>query len=75
MRTTLEIEEDVLHAAREIARQRKISIGKALSDMARQSLIQQTKQTTRNGVPLFPVKADSGMVTLEIVNQLRDEAP
>jgi len=75
MRTTLEIEEDVLHAAREIARQRKISIGKALSDMARQSLIQQKKRTTRNGVPLFPVKADSGMVTLEIVNQLRDEAP
>lgn len=30
---------------------------------------------TRNGVPLLPVSNPDAVVTLEIVNRLRDEAP
>jgi len=75
MRTTLDIEDDVLLAAREIARQRGFSIGKVLSDLAREALTKQTSGTARHGVPLFPVQPDAGLVTLELVNQLRDEAP
>jgi hypothetical protein len=29
----------------------------------------------RNGVPLFPRRPEAKVVTLELVNQLRDEAP
>ena len=75
MRTTLDLEEDVLLAAKEIARQRGVSIGKVLSDLARQALSRQDAVTMRNGVPLFPVQPQAGVVTLELVNQLRDEAP
>ena len=75
MRTTLDIDQDVLLAAREIAKQRGVSMGKVLSELARQALTRQAATTTRNGVPLFPRQPDAGVVTLELVNQLRDETP
>ena len=75
MRTTLDLDEDVLLAVKEIARRRGVSIGKTLSDLARQALSHQEGATTRNGVPLFPLRTEARVVTLELVNQLRDEAP
>jgi hypothetical protein len=75
MRTTVDIEEDVLAAAKEIAGRRGVSIGRVLSDLARQALSQRDAPATRNGVPLFPVQPGAGIVTLELVNKLRDEAP
>ncbi len=75
MRTTLDIEEDVLLAVKEIARHRGVSIGKILSDLARQALSRQDAGTARNGVPLFLIQPGSGVVTPELVNQLRDETP
>ena len=75
MRTTLDVEDDVLMAAREIARRRRLSVGKVLSELARQALTQPTERATRNGLPLFPVRPEAGVVNLELVNQLCDEAP
>ncbi len=76
MRTTLTIDDDVLEAARELAAQERKSIGEVLSSLAREAL-RPKKQTrrTRNGVPLLPVRSDSVPVTLEFVNQLRDDLP
>lgn len=73
VRTTLDIEDDILLAAREIAQQRGLSMGKVLSDLARQALTRQTTCGERHGVPPFPVRPGGGVVTLELVNQLRDE--
>ena len=75
MRTTLDIEEDVLLAAKEIARQKKMTVGRVLSDLARKSLIRKSPVSKKHGLPLFPVQPDAGIVTLELVNQLRDETP
>ena len=75
MRTTVDLEEDVLLAAKEIARQRGNTIGQVLSDLARQALTRQTPVSTKQGLPLFPVQPDAGVVTLELVNRLRDEMP
>ena len=75
MRTTLDLEEDVLLAAKEIARQRGVTIGKVLSDLARQAMTRPVTGETRHGLPLFPIQPDAGLVTLELVNQLRDETP
>jgi len=59
MRTTLAIDDDVLAAAKALARQQKSSIGKIVSDLARQSLRcpvgRQVAKRQRNGVPLLPV--------------------
>ena len=74
MCTTLEIDPDVLLAVQEIAQRQSVSEGKVLSELARQALARQAT-TTRNGVPLFPRRPDAGVVTLELVNQLRDESP
>lgn len=73
MRTTLDIDDDVLFAAKEMAKRKGTSMGKALSDLARQALSRQAETPSRNGVPLFPRQAESGVVTLELINQLRDE--
>ena len=75
MRTTLDIEEDVLLAAKEIARQQKMTVGRVLSDLARKSLTRKSPVSEKHGLPLFQVQPDAGIVTLELVNQLRDELP
>jgi len=75
MRTTIDLEVDVLLAAKEIARQRGVTIGKVISDLARQAMTRPAAVITRAGIPLFPVQPDAGPITLEMVNQLRDEAP
>jgi hypothetical protein len=76
MRTTLSIDDDILAAAKELAAKQRKSIGEVLSSLAREAL-RPRKQTrrTRNGVPLLPVSPNALPVTLELVNQLRDELP
>jgi hypothetical protein len=75
VRTTIDIEDDVLAAARAIAGRRGVSIGRVLSELARQALSEREIATKRNGVPLFPLRRDAGIATLELVNALRDETP
>jgi len=75
MRTTLDLEEDVLLAAKEIARQRGNTVGQVLSDLARQTLTRRAPVSQKHGLPLFPVQPDAGVVTPELVNRLRDETP
>ncbi|MFZ5570286.1 MAG: CopG family transcriptional regulator [Thermodesulfobacteriota bacterium] len=74
MRTTIDIEDDLLMAAKEIARQRRTTIGKVLSDLVRKAMTQSSIPAARGDVPLFPVQNDAGIVTLEMVNRLRDES-
>lgn len=75
MRTTLAIDDDVLAAAKAIARQTDKTIGEVVSDLARRSLRPPIAASERNGVPLLPVRSAGGVVTLDIVNGLRDELP
>ena len=78
MRTTLAIDDDVLAAAKALAAQRKRSLGEIISELARDAL-RQTRGVEsdgeRNGIPLLSPGANKALVTLEIVNALRDEAP
>lgn len=79
MRTTLQLDDDVLAAARVLARQRRRSLGDVISDLARQALSRSTEGGSKNvleqrsGLPQLPLKASGGVVDLERVNQLRDE--
>lgn len=73
MRTTLDIDEDVLNAAKELAAVRSTTAGKVLSELARQALTPDREpRAVLNGVPLLPPRAGSHPVTLEEVNRLRD---
>jgi hypothetical protein len=73
MRTTLAIDDDVLAAAKALAQQQHKTIGEIVSDLARQSLRRPVARRQRNGVPLLPVSNAKAVVTLDIVNALRDE--
>jgi hypothetical protein len=75
MRTTIAIDDDVLAAAKAIARQRRQTVGKIMSELARHSLQPPAPGTERNGVPLLPVHRADVIVTPEIINALRDELP
>jgi hypothetical protein len=75
MRTTLAIGDDVLSAAKAIARQRRQTLGHVVSELARESLHPPAAATERNGIPLLPVRRPNAIVTLDAVNGLRDELP
>lgn len=57
MRTTLDVENDVLDAARALALARNVSIGAALSELARRGITARTPLSTHNGFPVFQVPA------------------
>jgi hypothetical protein len=76
MRTTLDIGDDVLQAARELARREGRTAGEVLTDLARRGLAPAAasgrgRQRLRGGVPVLPSRGQ--VVTLEHVQRLRDE--
>ena len=78
MRTTLAIDDDVLAAAKHLAQRQQTTIGNVISALARQGLSRSSSRAPRaqrNGIPLLPAKRNASPVTLELVNQLRDEQP
>jgi hypothetical protein len=54
VRTTLDIDDDILQAAKEIASSRATTAGRVLSDLARNALEPKRAPRLRNGVPLLP---------------------
>ncbi len=71
MRTTLDIDEDVLQVAKELAREANQSLGRTLSELARKSLHRAvTPSFVRNGVPLLSVQPGAHPVTSQTVAEL-----
>jgi hypothetical protein len=71
VRTTLDIDEDVLESAKELAARRGTTAGRVLSDLARSALAPRGRSPRkRNGVPLLPERRGEGLVTPEIVKRL-----
>lgn len=73
MRTTLTIDDDVLAAAKQFADTRGLTLGEAVSQLARATLTERRRHGSRNGIVLLPASADAGSATLDDVNQLRDD--
>ena len=77
MRTTLDIDDEVLAATKELARQEGRTAGAVLSDLARKGLSAGragTKRQTsknRNGVPVLPRRKE--VITVEKIRRLMDE--
>ncbi len=83
MRTTLDIADDVLMAAKEIARREKRSIGEVVSDLIRKSFQQASESASEKKAPLgvsermavygiHPLPARGSVVSNELVNRIRD---
>jgi hypothetical protein len=73
MRTTLTIDDDILLAVKAQADREQRSIGGVLSELARRALAQPAGTTTKNGLVLLQTSEDAKIVTLEIVNELRED--
>jgi hypothetical protein len=85
MRTTLDIEDDVLFAAKEIARREKKSLGQVISDLARRAFAQGPGQPSGKQprvhraserlatYGIHPLPPRGGLVTNELIDRLRDE--
>jgi len=76
MRTTLDLDEDVLQVARELAAMRTSTAGRVLSDLARRGLesARTNPGRTRNGVPLLARRPEGApRPTMKLVNALRDK--
>jgi hypothetical protein len=75
MRTTLDLDDDLLEVAKELAEVRGTTAGRVISDLVRQALDARPRIATRNGVPLLPARpAGSRRPTMALVNRLRDQA-
>ncbi len=76
MRTTLDIDDDVLQAAKELARRQKRTAGAVISDLSRQALTAPSVSARAeveavHGFRPFPRRGE--VVTNEVIDKLRDE--
>ena len=81
MRTTIQLDDDILAAARSLAAQSDRSLGQVISELVRKALQgggsasdmggDVTKPKTRNGVPLLEPIPGAPVPSLELVNQLK----
>jgi hypothetical protein len=75
MRTTLDIDDDVLQAAKELAAVYGKTAGQVVSELARRALAPAAAHRLRNGVPVLPHRpAGRPHPTMRLVNELRDDA-
>jgi hypothetical protein len=74
MRTTLDIDDNLLAIARVRAREKGISIGAAVSEIMRKGLEVPMRRSKR-GFPIFELPPDGPVITSEMVARYRDDDP
>ena len=76
MRTTLDIADDVLQAAKERARREQKTAGQVVSELLRQALTAPQPSAVREPAAVYgfrPFARRGGVVTNELIDQLRHE--
>ena len=74
MRTTLNLDPEILAAARRLAAARAESIGEVISQLARKGLATDDRTIAKHGFPVFQVSRDAAPITPEDVQRaLEDE--
>jgi hypothetical protein len=73
MRTTVDIDDDVLEAAKELAEMRGRTAGQILSELARKALAPPRTYTVRNGVPILPRRPGARLITNADVKRWLEE--
>jgi hypothetical protein len=75
MRTTLDIDEDVLRAAKELARREKKTAGAVISELSRRALTAPptTARAPKAAHGFRPFPRRGGVVTNEQIDKLREE--
>jgi hypothetical protein len=74
VRTTLDIDDNLLRIAKVRAREKGISLGAAVSEMMRKGL-EVPISSSKSGFPVFQPPPGAPVVTDEIVAMYRDDEP
>ena len=75
MRTTLDLDEDVLMAVKQVAAATGRSAGAAASELIRRGLSEVRTLQERDGILLFPQPASGVTVSAALIDRLFDELP
>ena len=77
MRTTLDIDDDVLQAAKDLARREKKTAGAVISELVRKALgaspVNLTAKEPKALYGLRPFPKRGGIVTNEVIDKLRED--
>ena len=76
MRTTLDIEEDVLFAAKALARREKKTAGQVISELARKGLAGSTGHAAKEPKAIYgfkPFPKEGRIVSNELIDKLRED--
>lgn len=74
MRTTLNVDDEILEVLRALSRARGVSIGQVVSDLARRALRPSPSVRDERGFPVFDVPDDAPTFGSEDVWRAEDEA-
>jgi hypothetical protein len=74
MRTTLDLDEDLILVARQLAAERGTTMGKVVSGLLRKALEPGEVPAARNGFRLLKPIPGAPKPSLELVNRLRDDS-
>lgn len=72
MRMTLDVDDDVLSAARALAARDRRSLGSVVSELARRGLMT-ARVNVQDGLPVIRVPAGTPAITPEMVRRGRDD--
>lgn len=75
MRTTLNIDNDVLETVKAVASRDRKPLGTVVSEMLRRAVEPPAtaSRRMRNGIPLFPVAPNARVVSPDVVRELLEE--
>jgi hypothetical protein len=73
VRTTLNIDDDVLRVAKELAREGEVSVGRVVSELARRGLQQARFTEQEDGIPSFTVSEAAPTFTGEDVRRAEED--
>ena len=72
MRTTLNLSAEALAKVRQLAQQRRRTLGEVASELILKALQPESGPAVRNGVPIFPAQEGTA-ADVHLVNRLRDQ--
>jgi hypothetical protein len=73
MRTTINLDDDVISIVKRYAESRAVGLGKALSELVRRGIAAHLPTRTVNGLLVFDPPGDSPRVTTRMVRELETE--
>ena len=73
VRTTLDIDDDVLQAVKEIGEMRKKTAGQVLSELARKAISPPRAYDVRNGVPIIHRAPGAPLITNADVKRMQED--